>query len=41
MASYGRRHEDHHPEGNTNRLLVILIFGFILMALLRVFVFYG
>jgi hypothetical protein len=41
MASYERRHDDHHPEGDINRLLVALIFGFILMALFRVFVFYG
>ena len=41
MASYGERRADRYPQGGTNRLLAVLIFGFILMALLRMFVFYG
>lgn len=42
MASYReRRASDRYPPGGMNRLLAILIFGFILMALLRVFVLYG
>jgi hypothetical protein len=41
MADYRQCRDDHYPKGGHNRLLVSLIFGFILMALLRVFVFYG
>jgi hypothetical protein len=42
MGSYWeRRASDRYPPGGMNRLLAILICGFILMALLRVFVLYG